>query len=109
MGWGKGGRLKKEPLAYMHICKYTYMYNYGLFVLYSRNQHNIKAIFLQLKNKLKKKEVLPRWLSDVDLISGSGRSPGEGQGNPLQYSFLENPMDRGAWQAAVYRVTKSRT
>ena len=39
------------------------MYNYGLFVLYSRNQHNIKAIFLQLKNKLKKKEVLPWWLS----------------------------------------------
>ena len=52
---------------------------------------------------------LPRWLSDVDLIAGSGRSPGEGQGNPLQYSFLENPMDRGAWQAAVYRVSQSQT
>ena len=52
---------------------------------------------------------LPRWLSDVDLIPRSGRSPGEGQGNPLQYSCLENPMDRGAWRATVHRVTKSRT
>ena len=40
---------------------------------------------------------------------GSGRSPGEGHDNPFQYSCLENPMDRGAWQATVHRVTKSRT
>ena len=46
---------------------------------------------------------------DVGLIPGSGRSPGEGHGNPLQYSCLENPKDRGAWWAAVHGVTKSRT
>ena len=46
---------------------------------------------------------------DLGLIPGSGRSPGEGNGNPLQYSCLENPMDREAWQAAVHGVTKSRT
>ena len=40
------------------------------------------------------------------LIPGSGRSPGEGNGNPLQYSCLENPMDRGVWPATVLRVTK---
>ena len=40
---------------------------------------------------------------------GLGRSPGEGNGNPLQYYCLENPVDRGAWQAAVYGVAKSRT
>ena len=40
---------------------------------------------------------------------GQEDSPGEGNGNPLQYSCLENPMDRGAWQATVHRVTKSRT
>ena len=40
---------------------------------------------------------------------GSGRSPGEGNGNPLQYSCLENPMDGGAWWATVHRVVKSRT
>ena len=41
-------------------------------------------------------------------IPGSGRSPGEGNGNSLQYSCLENSMDRGAWQAAVHMVAKSR-
>ena len=46
---------------------------------------------------------------DTGLILGSGRSPGEGKGNPVQYSFLGNPMDRGVWQATVYRVTKSQT
>ena len=40
---------------------------------------------------------------DAGLIPGSGRSPGGGQGNPLQYSCLENPMDRGTWQAAVHK------
>ena len=46
---------------------------------------------------------------DLGSIPGSGRFPGEGNGNPLQYSCLENPMDRGAWQATVHRVPKSRT
>ena len=46
---------------------------------------------------------------DMGLIPRSGRSPGEGNGNPLQYSCLKNSMDRGAWQAAVHRVTKSGT
>ena len=48
-------------------------------------------------------------VGDTGSIPGSGRSPGEGHGNPLQYSFLENPMDRGAWQATVHGVTKSHT
>ena len=46
---------------------------------------------------------------DPGLIPGSGRSPGEGNGNPLQYSCLENPLDRGAWQATVHGVAKNRT
>ena len=48
-------------------------------------------------------------LGDLGSIPGSGRSPGEGNGNPLQYSCLENPMDRGAWWATVHGVTKSWT
>ena len=48
-------------------------------------------------------------VGDPSLIPGYGRSPGEGNGNPLQYSFLENSMDRGAWQATVHRVAKSWT
>ena len=64
---------------------------------------------------------LPQWLSskesarkagdagDAGLIPGWGRSPGRGHGNPLQYSCLENPTDKGAWQAAVQGITKSWT
>ena len=46
---------------------------------------------------------------DVGLIPGSGRSPGGGNGNPFQYSCLENPMDRGAWWATVHGVAESWT
>ena len=61
---------------------------------------------------------LPRWYSgkesaciavDSVLTSGSGRSPGGGHGNPLQYSYLENSMDRGPWQSTVHSVAKSWT
>ena len=66
-------------------------------------------------------EGLPWWLSgkesacnaggsgDAGLNPGSERSPRGGHGNPLQYSCLENPLDRGAWQATVYSVAKSWT
>ena len=46
---------------------------------------------------------------DLGLIPGLGRCPGEGNGNPLQYCCLENPMDRGAWWAAVHRIAESDT
>ena len=61
---------------------------------------------------------LPWWLSgkqstchagDLGSTPGSGRSPGEGNSNPLQYSCLGNPVDRGAWRTIVHNVTKSRT
>ena len=48
-------------------------------------------------------------MGDPGWIPGSGRSPGEGNGNPLQYSCLENPMDRGAWWATVHGIAKSWT
>ena len=48
-------------------------------------------------------------IRDVVSVPGLGRSPGGGHGNPLQYSCLENPMDRGAWWTTVHRVTKSWT
>ena len=66
-------------------------------------------------------EGLPQWVrgeesacnagaaGDVGLIPGSGGSPGEGHGDPLQYSCLENAMDRGAWLATVHRVAQSQT
>ena len=46
---------------------------------------------------------------DIDWIPGSGRSPGEGDDNPLQYFHLGNPMDRGDWEATVHGLTKSQT
>ena len=57
---------------------------------------------------------LPANVGDIRDVSSipedpPGRSPGEGNGYPLQYSCLENPMDRGAWWAAVHRVSKSQT
>ena len=48
-------------------------------------------------------------IRDVGMIPGLGRSPGGGHGNPLQYSCLENPTDRGAWSATVHRVAKRQT
>ena len=46
---------------------------------------------------------------DTGSIPGSGRTPGGGNGNPLQYSCLKNPMNRGTWQLAVHEITKSQT
>ena len=51
---------------------------------------------------------LPENLGDAGSIAGSARYPGEGNGNPLQYFYLENPMDRGAWGAAVHGLTRFR-
>ena len=48
-------------------------------------------------------------ITDVGLIPGPGRFSGGGHGNPLQYSCLENSMDRGAWRATVYKVAESQT
>ena len=50
-----------------------------------------------------------RDVRDESLIPGLGKSPGGEHGNPLQYSFLENPMDRGVWRATVQRVAKNQT
>ena len=51
----------------------------------------------------------PANAGNTGFISGSGRFPGEGNGDPLQYSCLEHPMDRGAWRATVHGVAKSQT
>ena len=51
----------------------------------------------------------PANAEDVGMIPGCRRSPGRGNGNPLQYSCLESPMDREAWQATLHGITKSQT
>ena len=54
-------------------------------------------------------KIPPATAGDTGSVPGSGRSPGKGNGNPLQYSCLGNPTDRGAWQATVLGVAKSQT
>ena len=78
---------------------------------YTRNytahlQHIYKVFLLKIKPQ-SDQVLLPA--GNPGLIPGLGRSPGEGNGNPLQYSCLENPMDRGASQATVHGVKKSQT
>ena len=69
-----------------------------------QNQHSIVK-----QNKLKKKKESAYNAGNQGLIPGSGRSPGEGNRNLLQFSCLEDPMDRGAWWVTGHGVTKSRT
>ena len=64
---------------------------------------------LQMELVVKNLPANARDKKDMGLIPGSGRSPGGGHGNPLQYSCLENPMNRGAWWAIVHRVAHSQT
>ena len=63
----------------------------------------------KIKSPLKKKNQVTSKETACQCRRWLGRSPGEGHGNPLQYSCLKNPMDRGAWWAAVHRVTKNQT
>ena len=83
-------------------CRYTGGAPLGVSASYI---HWASQVVLAVKNL----PASPGDVRDAGSILGSGRSPGGGHGNPLQYSCLENPVDRGAWRATVYRVSKSRT
>ena len=89
-----------------HVLKFSfYLVTSGVSMLpYLRPAYDFKASLVgqRVKN-------LPANAGDPGLISRLGRPPGEGNGNPLQCSCLENPLDRGAWWATVHEVTKSRT
>ena len=68
---------------------------------------NLASLVAQMIKRLP--AMWENWVRSLGQIPWSGGSPGEGNGNPLQYSCLENPMDRGAWKATVHGVTKSWT
>ena len=82
----------KRPLCWDACCLLSGQYSFRAFL-----------VFLTVKNLPAKQD------SILGLIPRLGRSPGEARGNPLQYSCLENPMDRGAWQATAHGVSKSWT
>ena len=86
-------------IIYMHTHTHTHTHRASLVAQTVKN--------LPAKKKKKKESACNE--GDLGSIPGSGRSPGEGNGNPLQYSCLENPMDREAWWATIHGVTKSRT
>ena len=104
------GRFKREGI-------YVYLWLSHVEV-WQKTAKFCKGIILQLKKKKKYSPLgLPQWLSgkefacnagDTGSIPGSGRSCGKGNGNPLRYSYLENPMERGAWRATVHKIAKSR-
>ena len=90
----------------------TFRFNMVL-SLYCLFQHNLIRLCLragasQVEPVVKNPPGNAGEVRDVGLIPGSGRSPGGGNGNPVQYPCLENPMDRDAWQATVHRVPKSQ-
>jgi len=112
--WGQGKTIDAQRHTHTHTQKESQLNSNGPMVQLPNLVHFLSPIML----------LSPLWLlypasslhcstsspliSTTDLI-GSGRSPGEGNGCTFQYSCLENPMDKGAWQATVYRVTKSWT
>ena len=80
-------------------CSYWYLANSGI----------IHPLSSQVALVVKNTPANAGGVGDAGSIPGSGRSPGEGNGNPLQYACWRIPMDRGAWQATIHRVTKSWT
>ena len=76
-----------------------------------RCYHKVPCVVMGflIAQQIKNLPVMQEMQETQGLIPGPGRSPGGGNGNPLQYSCLKNPMDRGAWWALVQRVSQSRT
>ena len=112
MPWGIRGR-SREMVPYSDFTSQLRKFNLGNFNKESKR----KLSNLCFGGKHFLQYGLPWWLTTVTqetcrrhgLIPGSGRSPAEGNGNPLHYSCLENPTDRGAWWATVHEVAKSQT
>ena len=100
----KGWRQEKQRMSW-ELGEST-----ALLILMGRDRDSWRCLGL-IGSALRTSQVA-QWIknlpADVASIPGSGRSPGGGHGNPLQYSCLENPTDRGAWLAVVHGVTKSR-
>ena len=86
--------LKENPMRFSFSCFFFFEYHYELKGDFPGGSDSKACVYN---------------VGDPASIPGLGRSPGEGNGNPLQYYCLENPMDRGAWQATVHGIAKSRT
>ena len=83
-------------LANIYICTYTYIPSFGFHLGFPGG------------SVVKNQSINAGNAGDMGLVPGLGRAPGGGNGNPLQYSCLENRMDRGAWRTTVHGVTKNQ-
>ena len=101
------GVLQSNSVFYIYIYTHTHTHTYIYTHTHTHTRAHIWAS--QAVLVMKNPPANAGDTRDVVSIPGSERSPGEGNGYPLQYSCLENPMDRGAWQATVHRVAKSWT
>ena len=95
-----------SQLEYMHACTHARTHTHTHTHTLPRWNNGKESTCVQARTHAINP---PASSGDAGLIPGSGRSPGEGNGNPLQYSCLENAMERGAWWATVHGVTKSQT
>ena len=93
--------------THTHTHTYIYMYVYGSYI--QAHIHTYIYTYIGFPGGARVVKNLSANARDTGLIPGSGRSSGEGNVNPLQYSCLENSMDRGAWKSIVHRVSKSWT
>ena len=93
-------------MSFRDLCKKTILYVYQTYKISVNNLYHggIGVWISQMVLVVKNLSASAGDVSNMGLIPGSGRSPGGGNGNPRQYSCLENPMDRGAWQATDKRV-----
>ena len=95
-------------LIFPFPCLTHQQYRLGLITKYLFNTFTLSLLLFMLLHCGSVVKNLPASAGDAGSIPGLGRSPGEGNGNPLQYSCLENPMERGAWRGAVHGVPKSQ-
>ena len=103
-----GGKVRGGINWETGIDTYTVLYTKQIIVaVFTLQNYGIPMLVAQMVKCLS--TMRETWVPSLGSIPGSGRSAGEGNGNPLQYYCLENPMDRGAWQATVHGVTKSQT
>ena len=93
---------------YLSVLMYYFHTEYNAFLILDMSLWHRKSKWVGFRDGLTVNNPLAN-TGDVGSIPGSGRSPREGNGNPIQYSCLEDPMDRGVWQATVHGVTKSCT
>ena len=98
-------------MSFRDLCKKTILYVYQTYKISVNNLYHggIGIWISQMVLVVKNLSASAGDVRDIGSIPGSGRFPGGGHGNLLQYSCLENPTDRGAWRSTVHVVTESRT